>query len=378
MGKYTPLSDPDVDEAIERQLMQAVEAIRRIHPVADAVVLIGGFGRGEGSAVVKGGCARALNDYDLLVISPDETGREPLRRLSRELAGALGMDFVDIGLWRPDVLDTLPPTIFNYDLRHGAQVLFGDPALLDRIPRFSAVQLPPWEGVQLLLNRMAGLLGGFSLQGSPPTAVVRAPQYFRNQVVKALLACGDALIVQGEEYTHRYAERCEIVRRWARQGRLDWLGSEAVTRITEAYEEKLVPSSAAWKDDVAVCVEFLPTLERVFLRCLSRYLGQTVVCIDAAAGIYLDHHRVGRLARVLSVAIPTVGVPARHAIYACLPLLLFSIPLSEPGRPRLTRRLQRILRTVDRSGIQPDATRGDGWERARQMCVQLWERHCHG
>jgi hypothetical protein len=378
MGKFTPLTDPKVDEMIERQLMRAVEAIRRIHPAAQAVVLLGGFGRGEGSAVVEGGSARALNDYDLLVISQDEGGREPLRQLSRELAGALGMDFVDIGLWRPDVLDTLPPTIFNYDLKHGAQVLFGDAALLARIPRFTAEQLPSWEGVQLLLNRMAGLLGGFALQEGAPRVVVRAPQYFRNQVVKAFLACGDALIVQEGEYTHRYAERCAIVCRWARGGNLDWLESEAVTHIIEAYEEKLAPGSAVWKDDVALFVGFLPALERVFLRCLSRYLGQTISRIDDGADTYLNHHRVGRLARLLSKVKPTVGVPARHAVYACLPLVVFSIPLQQPNQPRLTRRVHRILRMVDRPRTQLDATSGDGWERGRQACVHLWERHCHG
>jgi len=378
MGKFTPLSDPWVDEALARTFRVIVRQIRSVHPRTEAIFLVGGFGRGEGSAVLQHGNVTALNDYDLLVISRDETGREPLRKLSRELADALQIDFVDIGLWRPEVLGQLPPTMFNYDLKYGAQVLFGKPQLAERIPSFTAKQLPPWEGVQLLLNRMAGLLGGFTLQMDPPTVALRGSQYFRNQVVKALLACGDALIVQEGEYRHHYAERREIVRLWDRQGKLGWLGREAVARITEAYGEKLAPGSATWTDDVALMVEFLPALERVFLHCLARYLGQNVSRIEDVADGYLRHHRVGRLAGLLSVVKTTAGVPPRHAVYACLPLVTFSLPLCGKGRPRLVGSVRSILRAMDRPDIQSEGSAGDGWERSRQACVRLWERHCHG
>jgi hypothetical protein len=376
MGRYTPQADPRVDDAIERQLRRAVEAIRETHPATEAVFLLGGFGRAEGSAIVKEGNARALNDYDLLVISGDETGRRPLRELSKTLADAFGIDYVDIGLWSPAVLDRLPPTIFNYDLRHGAQVLFGHAELLDRIPRFTSKQLPPWEGVQLLLNRMAGLLSGFALRGEPSSLEPVGLQYFRNQVVKALLACGDALIVQEGAYRHRYAERREVLRLWDRDGKLPpWLGRKAVARIDQAYGEKLAPGSAPWPDDVGLMVEFLPTLERVFLRCLSRYLSREVSSLASAADAYLDTHRLGRLARALAVLRPVAGVPQRHVVYASLPLILFSLPLLHSDNlARLARKAHIVLRGAEERGRMNDG----GWDALRRVGVQLWERHCHG
>lgn len=375
MGRYTPLADPLVDDAIERQLRRAVEAIRETHPATEAVFLLGGFGRAEGSAILKDGEARALNDYDLLVISQDETGKGPLRGLSKTLADAFGIDFVDIGLWSPEVLERLSPTIFNYDLKNGAQVLFGRAELLDRIPRFTSKQLPPWEGVQLLLNRMAGLLSGFALREEPATLEPLGPQYFRNQVVKALLACGDALIVQEGEYRHRYAERREIVRMWDRQGKLDWLGREEVARVIEAYGEKLAPGSVDWSDDITLMVEFLPALERAFLRCLSRFLSRGVRRLDMGANAYLERHRQGRLARALSALQPTAGVPERHIVYATVPLVLFSLPFPpSEDRARLARKAQRFLRGAEETGRMDD----DGWDALRRTGVHLWERHCHG
>lgn len=378
MGKYTPLDDPRVDEGLERQVREIVDAIRVAHPATEAVFLVGGFGRGEGSAILQDGTAKALNDYDLLVLSQDDAGRASLRELSRRLAVGLGIDFVDIGLWPPAALADLRPTIFTYDLKHGAQVLFGDPGLLERIPCVTSNQLPPWEGVQLLLNRMAGLLGGFSLREGPLRLERRGAQYFRNQIVKVLMACGDALIVQKGAYTHRYAERREIVRLWGHEGKLDWLGPEAVARIIEGYDEKLAPGSATWTDDVALIVGFLPVLERVFLRCLSRFLGQEVACIDDGADRYLHHHRLGRFAGLISCVTPTAGVPLRHAVYACVPLVLFSLPLLDTRGTGPAERVHGLLRAIGRQENAPDGRVGNGWEGSRQACVRLWERHCHG
>ncbi|HSB70228.1 MAG TPA: nucleotidyltransferase domain-containing protein [Candidatus Methylomirabilis sp.] len=378
MGRYTLLTEAIVDEVLEGQLQQIVEAIRSTHPATEAVLLVGGFGRGEGSAVLQDGAVRALNDYDILVISPEGAGRESLQKLSPRLAESLGMDFVDIGLWSPESLEHLPPTIFNYDLKHGARVLFGDPCCLDRIPPFDSTQIPPWEGVQLLLNRMAGLLGGFRLRESPPGVEPREPQYFRNQVVKALLACSDALIAQAGEYRHRYVDRREIFRRWARGGKAVWLEPEVATRIDEAYGEKLEPGSAPWANDVALMVGSLPALEQVFLRCLSRYLNRGVSRVEEVAECYLRHHRVGRLASLLSRVKPCAGVVPRHVVYACLPLVLFSLPLLRADRSALAGQAQGLLRGRGNGDLQPDCSSGGSWETLRQMCVRLWERHCHG
>ena len=375
MGRYTPQTDPRVDEAIERQLRQAVQAIREAHPATEAVFLLGGFGRAEGSAIHRDGEVRALNDYDLLVISRDQTGRARLCELSKRLADAFGIDFVDIGLWSPEALAGLSPTIFNCDLRHGAQALFGRAELLDRIPPFTAQQLPPWESVQLLLNRMAGLLSGFALHGEPVHVEPVGPQYFRNQVVKALVACGDALIVQEGEYHHLYAARLALVCSWGRHGRLDWLGREAVARIAEAYGEKLAPGSADWSDDIGLMVESLPTLERVFLRCLSRYVNREVPNLDQAADAYLDMHRVGRLAQALAALRPVAGVPERHVVYTSLPLILFSLPLLHAAnRACLVRKAYGVLRGVAKGEWGDDGA----WDTLRRVGVQLWERHCHG
>ena len=159
---------------------------------------------------------------------------------------------------------------------------------------------------------------------------------------------------------------------------LDWLGREAVRHVTEAYNEKLAPGSAMWSDDVAMMVEFLPVLERAFLRCLSRHVGREIPALESATKVYLDHHRVGRLAPMLSVVNPRAGVPQRHIVYASIPLILFSLPVPAFGdRAHLAREAQRLLRsTAKRAGV--DVASNGAWDPLRRAGVSLWERHCHG
>jgi hypothetical protein len=378
MGRYTASDDPRADPAIERQLQRIVAAILEIRPDPLAIILVGAFGRGEGSVACDAQGVRALNDYDVLVIADGGAGRQSLRDLGRSLAGEFGIDFVDIGLLSPTLLETLEPTLFHYDLRYGSQVLCGGAGPLERIPRYAPEQLRPWEAVQLLLNRMAGILGALDLHGNPPRVCPRDHAYFHNQVVKALLACGDAVIIQAGAYHVLYRERRALLRKLAGDGELSWVGEMPLARIDAAYADKLVPGAASWGEDLAVLLECLAAYEAVFLRCLSRYLGETIASPAEAWAPYLRRHRSGRLARLLAPLRPAVGVPARHVAYACLPLVLFSIPLWRQARTLPNGSARRVLGHVPLRGRIPPGSREADWEALRRAAVELWEKHCHG
>ena len=70
MGSYTVRDEPTIDTAVRSQLDRVVERfVAAGGPKVRAILITGGFGRGEGSVVVDPETGpRPLNDYDMVVI----------------------------------------------------------------------------------------------------------------------------------------------------------------------------------------------------------------------------------------------------------------------------------------------------------------------
>ena len=74
-------------------IRSAVDAIRANAPSVETIVVTGGFGRGEGTPVVRDGVRAPANDYDLLATGH---GAPALDGMGDALAREFGMDFVDL------------------------------------------------------------------------------------------------------------------------------------------------------------------------------------------------------------------------------------------------------------------------------------------
>lgn len=160
-----------------------------------ALLLGGGYGRGEGAVVRAGGVERPYNDLDLVVVvrSKHGVGRRlaPVARRHRELLG-IEVDFSrpltpqDVARWEP--------RLRWYELVHGHVVLAGDAGLVDRLaPRRVREPVPEAEAAPLLLNRGAGLLWAARVRrGLEPAP---DPDFVRRNAYKALLAVGDAYLI---------------------------------------------------------------------------------------------------------------------------------------------------------------------------------------
>lgn len=234
MGLYTRRDEAEIDTRIEGDLRMIVDAIIGAHPDPVAVYLTGGFGRGEGTVSVgKHGWA-AVNDYDLLVVGKSgSVAGDGLKGVSESLAVRIGIPFVDIGWISEDELVELKLTMDNYDLRHGARLLFGE-AVLGRMPRFQEGYIPPYELLRLLSNRAAGLL-----TAELPKRQGEA-RYGNTQITKALIAIGDVAVGLTVGYHHLYSERLarfEFLRRCDKCP--DWLDERSAELICTAYRAKL-------------------------------------------------------------------------------------------------------------------------------------------
>jgi hypothetical protein len=188
-------------------ITRAVEA--RLGDRLSALLLVGGYARGEGSVVERDGTLGPYNDYDLVFVA----GRGSISRLHAPLV-ALGHDLskslgVDVDFWpvARAKLASLAPTLFWLDVKLGAvEVLAGDEGVLDDLPNLSARDVPLAEAARLLSNRAVGL--ALSNLEAEDRDLRRARHGH-----KAVLACGDALLLAADLYRPTIAARAKELAR---------------------------------------------------------------------------------------------------------------------------------------------------------------------
>ena len=180
------------------------------------LILTGSLARGEGSFLPDaGGAIRFLGDLEFLLVSASGTsGRALAMEFERALEGRLeecGIDIsVDVGYVRPDYFTRLGPHIFAVELKAHAKVLYGDESVLEKIKDFNANDIPRWDALHLLYNRMVEqmmLLDGL-LSGGPED--IRKAHY---QNIKFTLDVGGSLLAFQRDYRTSYMERTRAVAR---------------------------------------------------------------------------------------------------------------------------------------------------------------------
>ena len=384
MSVLAPTCD-QVAERIQQDLDHIVSEVAHLHGVT-SLILMGAFGRGEGSVIAVNGEIQPLNDYDLMLVSESaEDLAEQVRILSTSLARELGMDFVDFDLVDPKRFVAAPPTIYYYDLKYGSRVLWGDPTVLDLLPDYRPEDIPLSEAIRLLLNRMAGILGGF-LASRRGALGSQDYLYMRNQLVKAAVACGDALIVGQHRHHHLYRERRQRLGELRHSGALAFLQRDDLALIDEGYAEKLSPTNQLDRDLWGWLHDLLPAYEKVFVHLVEVYTNNdSVLNVSTAIEAYSRCHSRVSLRQRLHLPYRLArdrcwdrfyGVPHVQRAYAALPLVLFSCPVHDfdPDKLRLSREM---LRSVARVRPGSDSLDWDLWEAHRSAALEAWEQLCH-
>ena len=270
MGTYTALDDPIVDQTVEGHMQQIVAAIRsRIEP--RAVILRGSFSQGEGSVIIEEEGLCFLSDYELMAVTHH---RRWLRTVARQMTSHLGVE-TSISRIHPLALkfdarrSTRPTTIVAYELRNGGRTLYGEP-WLDQRPPLDPRAIDLWEGLRLMLNRMAESMAHLSPQRSQTKdwAGLR-------WVNKTLLSCAEACLIAHQQYHHSYAERgrrfARLVSEMDSQAMREHNLSELVQRAT-AF--KLRPSLDLYPEPMAVIWEQVrQACDVTFRYVIEKYLG---------------------------------------------------------------------------------------------------------
>ena len=175
-----------------------------------ALILGGGYGRGEGGVVTVDGEDRPYNDLDLFLVVGDKkrAARTEMGPVLEDAQARLG---IEVDLSRPLTVKDITrwrPELRWHDLLHGHVVVSGPEDILLRNAPTSVTGRPATiESSRLMLNRGAGLLWSLRvIRGLEP-----APDadFIRRNYFKTLLGIGDALLLVHGAYVSSYSRRLE-------------------------------------------------------------------------------------------------------------------------------------------------------------------------
>lgn len=204
--RYFEGSHPGLKQRLEEHFSRVSESFAN-RGFSGALVLGGGYGRGEGGVMETAGGAEFSNDLDYFLFNdtPDDAALLTwCREIERTETGVLGID-VEIKTLRAESIGDPSRSMMFADLVAGHVVVAGDAGFLRKMREsldFSRIE--PEEATRLLWNRGSGMF--FSRcqlrEGGDMKFVIR-------NHAKLKLALGDAWLCLHGSYTSKCRERGE-------------------------------------------------------------------------------------------------------------------------------------------------------------------------
>ena len=173
-----------------------------------ALVLGGGYGRGEGGVVRINGVEHPYNDLDftLVVQRKNRVPWDRLNAISEQYEEEIN---IDVDFSRPLTLHDIqcwPHWLMWYDLLNGHIVVKGPTGILrTHAPAALKKTLPVIEATRLILNRGAGLL--WALRVVRGVEKKPDPDFIRRNYYKCILAMGDGLLIAHGRFATPYRGR---------------------------------------------------------------------------------------------------------------------------------------------------------------------------
>jgi hypothetical protein len=256
VGANSPRFTIDGDDALERHLestcARVTSGVRGLIPVRklEAVILGGGYGRGEGGVMRTSDGDHPYNDLEFYVAIRGNRHvnellyRRRLQVLSEILAHLAGVE-IELKITSLSELGSKQVSMFTYDLAWGHRVLWTrETADLEPIWKRhrSERSIPLSEATRLLMNRCTGLLLARG-ELEHPQLTQESADFVRRNIAKAQLACGDALLTAHRHYHWSCQERHSRLAYLARKKHCH-VFDEALSHHRDGVGFKLHPEAA--------------------------------------------------------------------------------------------------------------------------------------
>ncbi|MGV8151630.1 MAG: hypothetical protein ACP5OG_00980 [Candidatus Nanoarchaeia archaeon] len=268
MGKYT-VYGKDADKKIQAQLDTICKVIvEKLNPIS--IILIGGFGRGEGSIIHKKNKFIPINDYDIYAITSRTYPTSIIEETSRLATEAIGKKcinffnfkedlaysientfYADIRVMTLEQLKKIPPFLKYFDMKYGSKVIYGED-VLKQMPDITLNDIPSPEGFRFLLNRISLMVMHFSPEfiSSPSDS---DKERIINFNMKAALSCAEALLFYSKKYTASYKQRSNTLKKTFKYDFPDLFSIiPGLPKIVHKYTmQKIKPDYASIKDYIS-------------------------------------------------------------------------------------------------------------------------------
>ncbi len=228
--RFTVDGSDELEQHLERVCERVAIEIQRCVPrrKLQALLLGGGYGRGEGGVLKTNAGDRPYNDLEFYVFLHgnnelnERRFNAALHQLAHELSAEAGVE-VEFKITSSAKLRRSPTSMFYYDLVMGYRLIFGAEPLSNGCEHHrDASKIPLSEATRLLMNRCSGLLFAREKLKAGISNEEDADFVVRN-LSKAQLAFGDAVLTAFGQYHWSCRERHRRLMRLNGDGVPPWL-----------------------------------------------------------------------------------------------------------------------------------------------------------
>ena len=215
-----------IDEQIDHHMGLIADAVIKTIGEPAALILGGGFARGEGSVKINNGVVYPLNDYDVIILTKkrlsisEHTLNKIALDLSKEITPTsfsftnstnLINFYVDFRNMTIKELTKLPPLLKYYELKHSGRVIFGDPEILKHIPDYHIEEIPREDGIRFLFNRMSLLVEYFKTKYTRNEMNTQEKETLIYFISKMYLSVAEALTLLSNKFEPSYMRRSQVL-----------------------------------------------------------------------------------------------------------------------------------------------------------------------
>ena len=212
-GKFTVIGSEDVEKRI-REIVKEVAFIieSQIHPNQfKALIMLGGYGRGEGGVVTIDGKEYPHNNLDFLLITKNLNNKKQNELKKKIFSKFLPLNRkikiqIDLGIVNTSTLKHTANRIIWYDMRFGHKTILGDENFVPSLRRFRLQTIPKWDARNLLVNRGTLIIIN-ELLLKKKTLDIDIQQLIIKHIIKAIIGYGDALLFFLDDYHWSYIEK---------------------------------------------------------------------------------------------------------------------------------------------------------------------------
>lgn len=285
--RFTIDGSDELENHLEWACGRILIGLRGLIPASklEAVLLGGGYGRGEGGVLRDASGEHPYNDLDFYVfVQGNRRLNEGLYRRSIDVLGEILSSLVGVHVeFKITSLAELARTsvsMFSYDLVARHRWIFGREDLLAHCEHHrQAGDIPSAEAARLLMNRCSGLLFAREKLEKPHFTVADA-DFIRRNIAKAQLAFGDAVLTAHGKYHWSCVERHRRLEHLALLESSHWL-TDVCAHHAAGVRFKLHPQrSRATKEELqSLLSEVSQAGKQSWLKLEERRLG---ICFPTA------------------------------------------------------------------------------------------------